>query len=60
MSVLQKLAYAQQRRDDVPDQELARELAAKNDSAGVKKLFVNIIMVSLSYLFFQVYTTTHD
>jgi hypothetical protein len=60
MSALQKFTYAQERRDDVLDQELARELAANNDGTGVKELFVNIIMVSLSYLFFQVYTTTQD
>ena len=42
MAVLPKLAYAQGRRDDVPDQQLARELAAANDGGGVKELAENL------------------
>ena len=40
MSVLEKIAYSQNRRDEVPNQELARELAATKDRAGVREIAV--------------------
>lgn len=38
MSVIDKLATSLDRRDEVPNQELARDIAAANDKAGVKEL----------------------
>ena len=38
MSVLNKIAFFQNRRDEVPNQELARELAASKDRAGVREI----------------------
>ena len=38
MSVLDKLAHAQGRRDEVPNQELAKELAANRDDEGIKAI----------------------
>lgn len=35
MSVLERIAYYQNRRDEVPNQELARELAASRDVEGI-------------------------
>ncbi|MBN1668191.1 MAG: hypothetical protein JW862_13955 [Anaerolineales bacterium] len=35
-----KLAHALGRRDDVPNQELARELAASGDQAGIEEIVV--------------------
>jgi len=35
MSVLNRIAYFQNRRDEVPNQELACDLAAKKDRAGI-------------------------
>ena len=42
MSVLNKIAYYQDRRSDVPNQELARELAASKDRAGVHEIAENL------------------
>lgn len=42
MSVIEKLATSLGRRDEVPNQELASELAAKNDTAGIKELADNL------------------
>jgi phage shock protein PspC (stress-responsive transcriptional regulator) len=42
MSVLDKIAYFQNRRDEVPNQELARELAASGDAAGIKEIADNL------------------
>lgn len=42
MSVLKRIAYYQGRRDEVPNQELARELAEKKDVHGVKEIAENL------------------
>ena len=42
MSVLNKIAYFQGRRDEVPNQELARELAANEDEAGIREIAENL------------------
>ncbi len=38
MSVIEKLATSLGRKDDVPNQELAREIASKNDNKSVSEL----------------------
>ena len=42
MSVLDRLASAQGRRDDVPNQELARELAETRDEAAIRELVAHL------------------
>ncbi|MFM7022423.1 MAG: hypothetical protein ACKOXB_05555 [Flavobacteriales bacterium] len=42
MSVLNQLASALGRRDEVPNQELAKRIVAKNDKAAVKELVENL------------------
>ena len=42
MSVINKLACSLKRRDEVPNQELAKQIASKNDKAGVKELVENL------------------
>ena len=42
MSALQGIAYYQNRRDEVPNQELARELAAKKDRKGIREIAANL------------------
>lgn len=42
MSVLNRIAYFQNRRDEVPNQELARELAAKKDRKGIREIADNL------------------
>ncbi len=42
MSVLDKLASAQGRRDDVPNQELARELAQSRDEEAIRELVAHL------------------
>ncbi len=42
MSVLLKIAYYQNRRDEVPNQELARELAESNDVEGIREIAENL------------------
>lgn len=42
MSVIPKLASSLGRRDEVPNQELAKEIADKNDKAAVKELVENL------------------
>ena len=42
MTVINKLACSLNRRDEVPNQELAKKLAAKNDKEGVKELIENL------------------
>lgn len=42
MSILNKLASAQQRNDDVPNQELARELAQTKNLADIRELVDNL------------------
>ncbi len=42
MSALQRIAYFQHRRDEVPNQELAKELAAKKDRKGIQEIADNL------------------
>jgi hypothetical protein len=42
MSVLNRIAHFQNRRDEVPNQELARDLAAKKDKAGIREIAENL------------------
>ena len=42
MSALQRSAYYQHRRDEVPNQELAKELAAKKDQKGIREIADNL------------------
>jgi len=42
MSVLQKIAHFQDRRDDVPNQELARELAETRDRESIREIAENL------------------
>lgn len=42
MSVLDRIAYLQGRRDEVPNQELAGELVKANDTVGVKEIAENL------------------
>lgn len=42
MSALDKIAYSLNRRDEVPNQELARKLAAAKDRAGIQEIAVNL------------------
>ena len=42
MSALQRIAYFQDRRDEVPNQELAKELAAKKDRKGIQEIAANL------------------
>jgi hypothetical protein len=42
MSVLNRLASSLGRRDEVPNQELARELAARKDQAGIREIVENV------------------
>lgn len=42
MSILSRLASAQNRRDEVPNQELARDLATKKDKAGIREVAENL------------------
>lgn len=42
MPVLNKIAYFRNRRDEVPNQELARELAEKKDRKGIQEIARNL------------------
>jgi hypothetical protein len=42
MTVIDKLAYSLGRRDEVPNQELARELASKKDKKGIREVAENL------------------
>jgi hypothetical protein len=42
MSAINKIAYALNRRDEVPNQELARELAKTKDQAGIREIAANL------------------
>jgi len=42
MSVLNRLASFQKRRDEVPNQVLARDLAARKDMAGIREIVENL------------------
>jgi hypothetical protein len=42
MSALERIAHFQGRRDEVPNQELARDLAANRDRSGVREIAKNL------------------
>jgi hypothetical protein len=42
MTILNKIAYFQNRRDEVPNQELARELVAKQNTDGIREIAENL------------------
>ena len=42
MSILNRLASLQNRRDEVPNQELARDLAARRDRTGIREIAENL------------------
>jgi hypothetical protein len=42
MSVLNKIAYFQNRRDEVPNQELAKTLTANKDRKGIREIAANL------------------
>src|SRR5437870_10778075 len=42
MSIVNKLATSLNRRDEVPNQELAKQIAAKNDKNAVQELIENL------------------
>ena len=42
MSILNRLAHSLGRRDEVPNQELARDLAAKKDKSGIREIAENL------------------
>ena len=42
MTVLDRIAYFQNRRDEVPNQELARDLAARKDRKGIREIAENL------------------
>lgn len=42
MSVLNRIAHLQNRRDEAPNQQLARDLAAKKDKAGIREIAENL------------------
>ncbi len=42
MSVLNKISFYQNRRDSVPDQDLAKELAATKDKTAIKEIAENL------------------
>jgi hypothetical protein len=42
MSILNRLASLQNRRDEVPNQELARDLAARKDKTGIREVAENL------------------
>lgn len=42
MSALDRIAHFQNRRDEVPNQELARDLASRKDSAGIREIAENL------------------
>jgi hypothetical protein len=42
MTVLNRLASSQNRRDEVPNQALARDLAARKDKAGIREIAENL------------------
>jgi len=42
MSAIEKIAFSQNRRDEVPNQELASALASDEDRAGIKEIAENL------------------
>jgi len=43
MSTLEKISYYQHRRDEVPNQDLARELARDKDQTGIAEIAANLV-----------------
>ena len=42
MTVIDKLATSLNRRDEVPNQELAKKIAASNDTNAIREIFENL------------------
>jgi len=42
MTILNKIAYFQNRRDEVPNQELAKKLVESKDTAGIREIAENL------------------
>jgi len=42
MSALERIAHLQNRRDEIPNQDLARDLAAQKDAAGIGEIAENL------------------
>jgi len=42
MSALERIAYFQNRRDEVPNQDLARDMAARQDRSGIAEIAQNV------------------
>jgi hypothetical protein len=42
MAALERIAHFRNRRDEVPNQELARDLAAKKDRSGIREIAQNL------------------
>ncbi len=42
MGVLEKIAFFRNRRDEVPNQELAKELALTKDNVGIQEIAINL------------------
>lgn len=42
MSVLNRIAYSQNRRDEVPNRELAKDLVARKDTKGIREIADNL------------------
>lgn len=42
MSALDRIAFSLKRRDEAPNQELARDLAARKDAAGIAEIAANL------------------
>ncbi len=42
MSVINKISYYQNRSDEIPNQELAKELAVENNKVGIKEIAENL------------------
>jgi hypothetical protein len=42
MSALAQIAYLQGRRDELPNQELARDLVERRDLAGIREIAENL------------------
>lgn len=42
MCTLDRIAYCQGRRDEVPNQELARDLAAREDRQGIREIVTGL------------------
>jgi len=51
MSILNRLACAQGRRDEAPNQELARDPAERGDQEGIRELVANLLPYLFHYLY---------